>query len=191
MANRLTQTRKSMSVLQVPTLLCCLTLAVAIPAATDCKTYKLEVPDPASLKLPDGEHTIAAVATDHGRFESRVNVKNKVASEPHYFIGGKLLIETRESEVPADLRDCLKKELKTSSVSGDWLEKAAPASSGRIVPASYVPDPVRSCATVVASCSAPTATSHGQQIMCCADVVCFFRDGSTSVTSYCGLYNAR
>lgn len=175
-----------MSVLQVLALLCCITLAVAIPAATDCKIYKLEVPDPVSLKLPDGEHTIAAVATDHGRFEARVNVKNKVASEPYYFLGGKLLKETRESEVPAELRDCLKKEL-TSSISGDWLEKAATASSGRFVPASYAPEPFRTCRTFAGCNSVP---GDGEHIECCAFAVCYFKNGSSSQTSYCGIYPA-
>jgi hypothetical protein len=182
------QKRKSMSVLQVLALLFCLTLAVAIPAATDCKTYKLEVPDPASLKLRDGEHTIASMATDHGRFEARVTVKNEVASEPHYYIGGKLLKETPESEIPANLRDCLNKERKTSSISGDRIEKAVPASRGRIMPASYVPDPIRTCFTVAGCNEAPG--DYAGRIECCATAVCYFKDGSRSQTSYCGLYPA-
>jgi hypothetical protein len=183
MANRSTQTWKSMGVLQVLALLCCLTLAVAIPAATDCKTYKLEVPDPASLKLSEGEHTIAGVATDHGRFEARVTVKNKEISEPHYFLGGKLLKPTPESEVPGDLRDCLKKDLKRSAISGHLWENPTAAST-RWMPASYVPEPTAVCYTNV-SCGAPNFFGRRQ---CCAAAYCRFSDGSGNLALYCGIY---
>src|SRR5690242_18272185 len=86
-------------------MLACLTIAAAV-APDKCKVHKLELPDPNTLKLPDGEHVIASADTENGKFEARVNVKNKVASKPRLYIGGMLLREARESEIPKDLLDC-------------------------------------------------------------------------------------
>jgi hypothetical protein len=100
--------------------LICLTLSVAVPAATECRTHRLEVPDPATLSLKEGENVIAAVLTEGGRLEARVTVKDKVVSEPLFFIGGKLLNETPESQIPGPVRDCLKNAQKAASTSGGF-----------------------------------------------------------------------
>jgi len=106
--------------------LACLTLAAAVAPET-CKVHKLELPDPATLKLPDGEHVIASVDTENGKFEARVNVKNKVASKARLYVGGKLLSEARESEIPKDLLDCLKESEKTGSNSESLVNTKAHA----------------------------------------------------------------
>lgn len=73
--------RSRPTVLLVILVLACLTLTAAVGSNT-CKVHKLELPDPDTLKLPDGEHVIASVDTENGKFEARVSVKNRIASKP-------------------------------------------------------------------------------------------------------------
>ena len=123
--------------------LACLTLAAAV-APDKCKVHKLELPDPDTLKLPDGEHVIASADTENGKFEARVNVKNKVASKVRLYVGGKLLSEARESEIPKDFLDCLKESEKTGSNSGGLVNTTARAFAS-------VSPPTATC-TAVAEC---------------------------------------
>ena len=110
MPNHVTRTKKSTVVLGILALVC-LTLALAGPAAAQCTPFKLDAPDPDSLKLPDGEHVIAAAAHAKGKLEVRVNVKGGVASGPQFFLAGKLLNVTPQSKVDKSILECLKKEL--------------------------------------------------------------------------------
>jgi hypothetical protein len=146
--NQSTRAKKSLNVLSIPALMAALALMVF--AADQCKTFKLEVPDPATLNLKDGEHVIAAVETDHGKFEARVIVKDKVASEPRLFIGRKLLEETPESRIPRPTRDCLESAEKAQNAAfscGSWLGNAARPTLDWIVPATYA---VKGCRIIKA-----------------------------------------
>jgi hypothetical protein len=88
----------------------CLMLGLATRAAAECtsKSYKLSLPDRATLKLADGEHAIGSLQTEHGSLEARVTVKGKDISVPRFLIGGRSLREVSESALPQGLRDCLK-----------------------------------------------------------------------------------
>jgi hypothetical protein len=111
----------------LPTLVAsCLMLGVAAQAGAECttKSYKLSLPDSASVKLPDGEHTLGSVQTAHRSFEARVNVKGKVASGRRFFIGGRLLRDVSESTLPEGLRDCLKNAPATPSTPETWVATA-------------------------------------------------------------------
>ena len=52
------------------------------------KSYKLTLPDQATLKLADGEHAIGSLQTEHGSLEARVTVAGKDISAPRFLIGG-------------------------------------------------------------------------------------------------------
>jgi len=120
----------------LPTLVVsCLMLGLRTQARAECttKTYRLSLPDRATLKLADGEHKIGAVDTDHGSLEARVNVKGKDISAIHFFIGGRALSEVAESALPQDLRDCLKKAPPGPPSSEGWLARAAHATLDWIV----------------------------------------------------------
>ena len=121
MRNRSTQTG-----LLVILALACLTLAAAV-APDKCKVHKLELPDPDTLKLSDGEHVIASTDTENGKFEARVDVKNRVASKPRLYIGGKLLREAPESQIPKDMLDCLKESERTAWTPGSLVDTTAHA----------------------------------------------------------------
>jgi len=147
--------------------LACFTLAAAV-APDKCKVHKLELPDPETLKLPDGEHVIASVDTENGKFEARVNVKNKVASRPRLYIGGKLLREARESEIPKDLLDCLKESERTGSNSGSLVDTAARA-FGWVSPP---PSPRVACIAVAECVKGPWGGyACGGQVCCTGNVI--------------------
>lgn len=100
-------------------------------AADPCssKTYELNVPDAATLKLKDGVHTIAAVKMETGKLEVRVRVKGIEISENEFWANGKLLKEMPESSIPKDLRRCLT-PAKASLAPGTLVEEAARVLSG-------------------------------------------------------------
>jgi len=113
-----TETRSAFPIL----VLACLTLGLTTQARAECtsKTYNLSLPDRATLKLPDGEHSIGSVQTAHGSLEARVSVKGKDVSAPRFLIAGRPLREVSESALPQGLRDCLKKP----STPDSWMAKA-------------------------------------------------------------------
>ena len=115
MQNRKPQTKKWFGPLLIILTVVFLGLTAAVPGETACKTYRLEVPDPAELKLKDGEHVIASTPTGDGSLEARVTVKGGVSSQPRIYIGGKLFEKTAESNVPADVRECLKSAQRAQS----------------------------------------------------------------------------
>jgi len=111
MSNNTTQVSKSIHVMTIMAMVL-FTLALAHNAAAQCSPpLNLIVPDTDTLKLKDGEHVIASAAHAKGLLEVRVKVKGGVASEPQYFLGGKLLNVTPQSKVNKDILECLKKHL--------------------------------------------------------------------------------
>ncbi|HUL23716.1 MAG TPA: hypothetical protein VLZ10_19835 [Thermodesulfobacteriota bacterium] len=131
MSNYLTRS-KSTAVLGILALVC-VTLALAGPAAAQCKQYKLELPDLDTLNLKDGEHVVGAVETLRGKLEARVTVKDKVVSDPILFIGGTRMTEVPESQIPKSVLGCMKAELP----SGIWLANAADYILDWITPPAY------------------------------------------------------
>jgi len=110
MSNHATQVRKSIHMITIIAMVL-LSLALAHTAAAQCKPFILESPDTDTLKLKDGEHVIASAAHPKGKLEVRVNVKGGVASEPQFFLAGKLLNVTSQSKVNKDILECFKKEM--------------------------------------------------------------------------------
>jgi hypothetical protein len=134
-------------------------LALTVSArAESCTDLQLDVPDADSLNLQDGDHVIASAPTEKGKLEVRVKVAGKKASEPEYYLGGKLLKKTPESKVPEDILKCLKPKVpkgaslssaetpsenfasslceSTESVASsafDWLEGTAHAAASKCV----------------------------------------------------------
>jgi hypothetical protein len=100
--------------------LICLGLGLAGPAAAQCYTGRLHFPN----KPADGEHTIGAVETDHGKLEVRVNVKDGVATDPSFYLRAQRLTKARWSEISANIRACLQPK-KTSASEPGWLASAA------------------------------------------------------------------
>ena len=90
MRNQTSGTRMSMTVLS-SVVAGYLMLGLATQAAAECtsKSYKLTLPDQATLKLADGEHAIGSLQTEHGSLEARVTVKGKNISAPRFLIGGR------------------------------------------------------------------------------------------------------
>lgn len=180
---RSSHTKKLPGALRRPALICfalvAMVSATAMVSAVDtCKSIKLEIPDPKTLKLRDGDHVIAAVDTERGKLEARVNVKNNVAAEPRYFWGGKPLKDTPESEVPESLRDCLKNAGRTASASGNSFRTSAHHAMGWTAPASYVP-PVGSCLITSYGCSGG---------FCCASATCYRSGGGSGYGFKCVAY---
>ncbi len=135
MTTRSNQTRISLGGLRwlVPLSLS-LALAGSAVAADPCssKTYELNVPDPATLHLKDGEHTIASVNTDQGKFEARVRVKGGVVSDDGFWANGKRLKEGRESDLKPELLKCLKAQKASLSSSEGWIASAAQFASSLV-----------------------------------------------------------
>jgi len=110
-------------------------LALTVPAvAQECKVSGLDVPDPSTLNLKDGEHVIASADTVAGKLEARVTVKNKVVSSPWVFLDGKPLNKITEAQIPKEVLPCMK---KAESPSGSWLANAASSTADWIVPKAY------------------------------------------------------
>jgi hypothetical protein len=108
------------------------TLAIRSASADEtCKPSRVDFPDPRTEALSDGEHVLGAVNTRDGKFEVRVIVKNKVASKPRLFIGGRLLRPVPESQIPKDVRECLKRaQTATATTSGNGAQNPKAASTG-------------------------------------------------------------
>jgi hypothetical protein len=110
-------------------------VAFAVPSATvilvaaECEVLNLNlsVPDPATLKLSDGDHVIASAPATKGRLEVKVTVKGKDISENRYYLGGRLMRNTPETAVPKEVRECgAPKRSAFPSVQG-WLASAGRA----------------------------------------------------------------
>jgi hypothetical protein len=135
-------------------------LGLTVPAAAQCNTGRLQLPNIEALKLSDGEHVIATLQTMHGKMEARVTVKGKVVSEPVYSIGGKLLEETPKAKVQKGNRPCL----KMSSLDDDfvsWYTAAARSVLDSIITPAYA----KQCRAKIVSVS---CTSD----QCCAMARC-------------------
>jgi hypothetical protein len=108
------------------------TLAGSAASPCSSKTYELNVPDPATLKLKDGEHVIAAVGTDHGKLEVRVQVKGGVISDNEFWANGKRLKEGQESDLRPEVLKCMKTLGASLPPSEGWVAEAARAASSLI-----------------------------------------------------------
>jgi hypothetical protein len=146
-----------------------------------CDLFKLEVPDPRSAKLKDGDNVIAETNTSHGKFEARVNRRNNVNSEPQYFFNGRLLKPTAESEVPKEARECLKNADRTAALYGQGIDISTDDAAASILPASFAP--AASCLTY-GSCA---STLNGK-LQCCAYAKCWITGGSFGESFHCGIY---
>lgn len=127
----------------------CIAFALTVPAAAECrsKTYTLDVPDASTLKLKDGEHTIAAVATEQGKLEARVTVKGKIVSETKLFVGGKPLKEISETQIPESVSGCVQKAALSPE---SWIAKAFRTTLDWMVPTVYANQPCK--LVVTATC---------------------------------------
>jgi len=123
-----------------------------VSAAPVCKTYRLEVPDPAELHLKDGERVIASTSTPNGPLEARVTVRGGVASEPRYYLGGKLFEKIPDSKVPDEVRECLKSAQRAQNIaspsSGEVAGVSRPAL--KFVPVAYRKD--TKCVVISGGC---------------------------------------
>jgi hypothetical protein len=105
----------------------CAAMAVAVVVAADCKVFEMATPDPATLKLPDGEHVIGSVATPGGKIEARVVVKGKDISNNQLYLAGKAMRSSAQSQVPNDIRECLGIKKTALLEATGWLTSAAGA----------------------------------------------------------------
>jgi len=156
-------------------------MAAAVSAITECNVFKLSIPDPQTLKLKDGVHVIAASDTEQGKFEARVTAKSGVVSSPLYFLGGKLLKDVPESEVPASNRECVANAEKSAASAGKRIDPFGQSAMSWITPASYAP--AASCLTF-GSC----AKQLNGKYLCCAHATCFINGGSSGSAWHCGYY---
>ncbi len=138
----------------------CLAAGLAVVVAAECKVGRVELPDPTTLKLPDGDHVIGSADTERGRFEARVTVRGKVMSDPRYFIGGRPLQLTPESQAPKDIMQCIQESRQAAALSGSWLSRIASSTRDWLEAPVYA---WRGKCTVLPSCS---------QTTCCALVKC-------------------
>jgi len=183
MSNHSTQTRKALATFRIPALVCFTALAVF--AADPCKTIKLEVPDPATLNLKDGEHVIAAAETPNGRLEAHVSVKGKAVSAPRYSIGGRALREASESQIPSEFRDCLKSAQKAQNVAAPSENRLAIAarpalSFGLVAPTASAKTAV---CVVIATCGKALDGKYY-----CVAYACCSVGATTSCSWHSGLY---
>jgi len=154
MRTQKTQTSKRLHPMRVILAAVCLSLTAAVPAASVCKTFRLEVPDPAELKLQDGEQIIASTSTANGRLEARVTVKGGVASQPRYYLGGRLFEKVPESKVPAEIRECLKSSQRAQNAglpSSGLLGSVRPSLS-LVAPVAYAKEPKIKCVVLSSGC---------------------------------------
>lgn len=149
--------------------LCAMALVSGVRA--ECDNRPLALPDLETLNLPEGEHVVVARDSLKGKIEARVTVKNKVVSQPVYYLGGKRLIPTPESKVPKTILDCLKKGHAASSCES-WFGNLARTTLNLIVPDAEAA--MTKCVIKSASCN---------QNMCCALACC-----GTSCAVGCALY---
>jgi len=132
----------------------CLILTTAVAWASVCKTYRLDVPDPAELTLKDGDQVIASTSTPNGRLEARVTVKGGVASEPRIYLAGRLFERIPESDVPAEIRECLKSSQRaqnafSSNVLLSTVWNPAPTLLAQVA---YTKEPKTKCVVMSSGC---------------------------------------
>ena len=133
----------------LPTLLGgCFVLAFAASGRAECttRTYRMTLPEQSTLTLPDGEHRIGSVVTEHGTVEARVVVKDKVVAAPRFFVAGKLLSEVSEAALPEGLRDCVKKAAAAAPGTENWFATAGRSLRDWLVAPAYAA-PVRESRT--------------------------------------------
>lgn len=102
-----------------------ISLALASPvraASCDSKLFEVAVPDASTLKLKDGEHTIAKARAPHGEFEVRVRVKGSEISENEFWANGKHLGAKLDPKTPPEFVKCLK-EQKVKVASASFAEE--------------------------------------------------------------------
>ncbi len=167
MPNHPSQTRKLMCVGGVGILaLVYTTLALAVPAAAaECRTYKMQAPDPNTLKLKDGEHVVASVGTVAGKLEARVTVKGNDVSDPRLFLGGKPLKDITESQIRKEVRECMQKETGALP-SESWLAEAA--RGGELlkeIPVSQPPESIDGCLQTAALSSGSWIADAARSIL--------------------------
>jgi hypothetical protein len=141
-------------------------------AAGDCKVLNLDVPDPATLSLKDGNHVIASAAASRGRLEVKVTVKDKDISENQYYLGGRLMRETPESQVPKAIRECPAMKRSAMPSVGTWLAAAFRGLWDQVEPRLEARRRVSACKVLSESCG----DSIGGGGTCCVLVSC---SGST------------
>jgi hypothetical protein len=144
--------------------LVCFTLGLALPAAAECKAFKLEIPDSGTLNLPDGQHIIAAIGTEKGKLEVRVNVKAKVFSPFELLLAGKIMKPTPQAQVDKSILDCLKKQLppgrsiaNSRGSSFDWFVRTAHAA------------PMRTSLCVILGTNCRDSVGQCCSLVCCDD----------------------
>ena len=146
-----------------------LTVGLSVAVAAKCVSVTVEVPEPAELNLQDGDHVIASANTERGKFEARVQVRGKVASAPRFYIGGRLLNNTPEAQVPSDLRSCLKEAHRASLPPTGWLDRMTRSVQEWLVPTVHAKAKIK--CVVTASCNQNTccalATCGGHQAVSC------------------------
>ncbi len=104
----------------------CVTMALAVAVAADCRIFELESPDPQTLRLKDGEHVIASKAITGGKVEVKVVVRGKDISPAQLYLGGKPMKLTAEDRVPKDIGECLGGNKRSAVFAPvDWLSSAA------------------------------------------------------------------
>lgn len=177
------QTTKSPGGMRSLFLVCVALIAVVsaanfVSAIVPCNVHRLEVPDPSDLKLKDGEHVLAAVDTEKGKFEARVNVKDKIASKPQFFIGGRLLRQVPEAEIPQPIRECVQNGGEDSRRSESEFPNLSQAADSRIL--ATAPAPYRIRCTAVANC----APQSDGKYLCAVKVCCSGAGCEWDVTYY-------
>jgi hypothetical protein len=145
-----------------------LVLAGSLAAAGPCssKTYSLSVPDPATMQLKDGDHAIATLNTEHGRFEVHVRVSGKTISEHEFWANGRRLKEGKESDLKPEVLKCLKAQSASLPSPEDWIAAAAGAASSLVEHSAEAAK--ASVLTVTATCYEYKAGSYF-----CAYRVCY------------------
>ena len=147
------QTSKRLDSIRVILAAVCLSLTVAVAGASVCKTYRLEVPDPAELQLKDGEQVIASTSTPNGRLEARVTVKGGVASQPRFYLGGRLFEKIPESNVPVEVRECLKSSQRAQNTySSNLLGNMWRPAPSLVAPVAYSKEPKIKCVILSSGC---------------------------------------
>ena len=148
------QTSKRLGSIRVVLGAVCLCLTAAVAGASICKTYRLDVPDPADLTLKDGEQVIASTSTPNGRLEARVTVKGGVASQPRFYLGGRLFETIPESKVPAEVRECLKSSQRAQNTffSSGLLSSVWTPAPNLVAPVAYTKEPKTKCVILSSGC---------------------------------------
>jgi hypothetical protein len=142
---RLTKIAKAMAFFTTLILTCMTAKLVAAESQSDtakvpCKVQRIDLPDFATMKLPDGEHVIAGANTEKGKLEVRVVVKKDMVTGPDFYIGGKRLKRTPAERIKPPLLDCLEEGLQcpprqaTAPPSDGWFSTAVQGMFAWILP---------------------------------------------------------